>query len=317
MEHKHPSPLRGFLYYLRCKALRRPCLVNLELTKRCNARCSFCTCWQVDSSGELDDYGPVIRMIKPVLVSVSGGEPLMRKNYDDLLRGVRPYCHYLSIITNGAMLNMESAQRLVSAGVDIISVSLDYLSEKHDKARMIDGLYAHVSEIVPALRREGFRMNLNTVIMESNLDEILPLAYKAKEWGVEISYSAYCSLKSDEAAGMVRSRRYAQLVGIVDEIRRLKRTLGNIKNSDYYLSRLPSYFRDGYVPNCRAGERWLQVTPDGYIQQCSELPRLCYYTEFSRKKLKTVACSKCWYTCRGEAEANYLAPKRLLEFIRA
>lgn len=291
--------------------------MNLELTKRCNARCSFCTCWQVDSSGEIDDYGPVVRKFRPVLVSVSGGEPLLRKNYDGLLRGVRPYCHYLSIITNGALLNEESADRLMFAGVDQISVSLDYLSDKHDRARMIEGLYDHISKTVPDLRRKGFRLSLNTVIMESNLGEILPLAYKAKEWGIDISYSAYCSLKSDEEGEMVRSRRYSQLVGIVDEIRRLKRTLGNVKNSDYYLSRLPSYFRDGLVPNCKAGSRWIHVTPDGYIQQCSELPRLCHYTEFTRSKLKPVTCAKCWYTCRGESEANLLAPKRLLELIRS
>lgn len=317
IQHLKPSAFRGFLYFLRCKALRRPTLVNLEITKRCNARCAFCTCWQLGKSEELDDYAPVIERFQPVLLSVSGGEPLMRKDYAELLAGVRPHCHYLSIITNGVLLDPTRARRLVEAGVDQISISLDYLGKQHDEARKVEGLYDHLAELIPALAKAGYRLSLNTIIMESNLDEILPIAYRAKEWGVDVSFSAYCSLKRDTEEGMVRQQRYAQLVGIVSEIRKLKRQLRNIRNSDYYLERIPAYFRDGVMPGCRAGERWVQITPDGYIQQCSELPRLCHYTEFSRKKLKPVACAKCWYTCRGEAEAQPLAPRRLLELIRS
>ncbi|MFH0800561.1 MAG: radical SAM protein [Pseudomonadota bacterium] len=296
---------------------RSPLLVNLEFTKHCNARCSFCTCWQADSAGELADYGPVIRKFKPVVVSVSGGEPLLRKNYAELLKGIRPCCHYLVIITNGALLNAHSAEKLHDAGVDQICVSLDFLGKKHDENRQVEGLYDHLASTIPALTKAGCRIVLNTVIMESNLGEVLPIAYRAKEWGAMLSYSAYCALKSDSDDGMVRAGRYTQLIGIVDEIRKLKRKLGHIKNSDYYLKALPAYFRDGSMPGCRAGYRWLQVTPDGYVQQCSELPRLCHYTEFTREKLKPAVCTKCWYTCRGEAEASHLKPGRLIELIRA
>lgn len=317
IDHRSPSPLRGFLYYVRCKARRMPILLNVEFTKHCNARCGFCSCWQLESKGELADYGPIIRKFRPVVVSVSGGEPLLRKDYPELLRGIRPWCHYLALITNGVLLNEGSARTLVESGVDQICISLDYLGKRHDEARRVTGLYDHLAKIVPALTKAGYRIALNTVIMESNLDEILPIAYRAKEWGAMVSFSAYCALKSDDDDGMIRSARHTQLVGIIDEIRKLKVSLGHIKNSEYYLRHVPAYFRDGRIPNCQAGYRWLQVTPDGYLQQCSELPRLCHYTEFSRAKLSKPVCAKCWYTCRGEAQAPPLRPQRLLELIRA
>jgi len=294
-----------------------PVLLNVEFTKHCNARCTFCSCWQLESRDELEDFGPVVKMFRPVVVSISGGEPLLRKDYPDLIKGVRPWCHYVALITNGVLLNEGSAKTLVESGVDQICVSLDYLGEKHDEARRVRGLYDHISKTVPELTKAGYRIALNTVIMESNLDEILPIAYRAKEWGAMISFSAYCSLKRDEDDEMIRSARYTQLVGIVDEIRKLKRSMGHIKNSDYYLKHIPAYFRDGFVSDCKAGYRWLQVAPDGYLQQCSELPRLCHYTEFSKRKLSKPACAKCWYTCRGEAQASPLKPQRLLELIRA
>lgn len=314
---KSPPRPRGVWYYARCKLTGRPSLLNLELTKRCNARCTFCACWQVSVSPELDDYAPVVKKFRPVIVSVSGGEPLMRKNYAELLKGLRPYCHFLSIITNGRLLNEESAAKLVDAGVNQISVSLDYIGTQHDEVRQVDGLFEHIKKTIPELTKMGCKIALNTIIMESNLEQILPIAYLAADWGATVSYSAYCSLKSDCDDEMIKQSRYAQLVAIVNEIRQIKRTIGHIKNSDYYLERIPRYFRDGYVPDCKAGYRWMQITPDGYIQQCSELPRICHYSEFTKDKLKKVTCSKCWYTCRGEAEAQPLRPSRLIELIKA
>lgn len=308
---------RGVWYYLRCKTSRRPNLVNLEITKKCNARCSFCSCWQVGSSDELDDYSPIVKKFRPVVLSVSGGEPLIRRDYEKLLRGVRPYCHYLALITNGKLLNEESAKKLVGAGVDQICVSLDFLDREHDEARQVPGLSGHLSKTIPALAKAGFRIALNTIIMESNLDQILPIAYRAKEWGAQVSFSSFCALKRDDEGEMIKIERYTQLKSIVDELMKLKSELGHIKNSDYYLKAIPSYFRDGRKTGCKAGYNWIQVTPDGHVQQCSEMPGLCNYAEFSRKMLKPVTCAKCWYTCRGEAEAPIFTPQRLLELIRA
>jgi len=315
--HKKPPCTRGFYYFLRCKARKIPPLINLEFTKRCNAKCVFCQYWQLESPNELDDYGPVIKRFRPVVVSISGGEPLMRKNYPELVRSIRPYTHYLSLVTNGALLNEESAKNLVGAGIDHISVSLDYLNKKHDEARKIEGLYEHLSQMIPNLAAMGYRLSLNTIIMESNLDEILPIAYRAKEWGVSVSYSAYCTLKKDDDQGMIREKRLKQLGWIIAELLRLKPVLKNIRNSDFYLGNIPNYFRDGMVRHCRAGMKWLQVTPDGYIQQCAELPRICYHTDYKRELVVSPACAKCWYTCRGEAEAPQLTPKRFLEFVKA
>ena len=315
--HRKPSWLRGFYYFMRCKAKGAVPLINLEFTKRCNAQCSFCQYWQLESPNELDDYGPIISRFRPVVVSISGGEPLTRKNYPDLIRSIRPHTHYISLITNGALLNDESAKKLVDAGVDHISVSLDYLTPRHDEARRIEGLYEHLSGTIPDLAAKGYRLSLNTIIMESNLDQILPLAYRAKEWGVSISFSAYCTLKIDDDGQMIRQKRLKQLGEIVAELVRLKRVLGNIRNSDFYLQRIPDYFKNGMVRHCRAGLKWLQVTPDGYIQQCAELPRICYHADFKKELVVSPACSKCWYTCRGEAEAPQLTPKRFLEFMRS
>lgn len=312
-----PSRLRGFWYYFACRYHKRPYLVNLEVTKRCNARCDFCACWQVASPDELRDYVPVVKRLRPVVLSISGGEPLVRKDWFEVIRDVRPFCHYMIMVTNGALLTPEVVERLSEAGLNQLAVSLDYIDDRHDEVRKIPGLFNKISTIVPQMAADGYKVVLNTVIMESNLDHIIPLVHRAKSWGAGISFSSYCSLKRNEDGLMIRDEKIGRLEDLITELKILKRQLGNIKNSNYYLDGIPDYFRRGGRGNCRAGKNWVQVTPDGYIQPCSEWPRICRYDEYSQDRIPKIQCTECWYTCRGEAEAPHLAPARLLELIRA
>ena len=314
---KTPPRLRGLYFWARNKLLKNPSLVNLEFTKHCNAKCGFCACWEVESPNELKDYAPLVSKFKPVVCAVSGGEPLLRKNFDELLAGIRPHCHYLAVITNGALLDEDKADRLARAGVNQVSVSLDFIGDKHSEQRKIEGLYEHIEKLLPKLSAKGYRIALNTIIMDANLEHIIPLAHKAKEWGVKISYSSYCTLKKDKNDFMINPERFEKLKSILVEIKRLKREMGHIKNTDYYLDNIISYFKTGGIGNCQAGKKWLQATPNGFIQQCSELPIVSRWEDYDPKAVQAPACSKCWYTCRGESEAPALSVSRIRDLIRA
>lgn len=315
--HKSPHWSRGVFYYFRVLMRKKPRVINLEFTKRCNARCEFCSCWEHEDHDELSSYEDIIKFFKPVVVSISGGEPLLRRDYARLISEIRPFCHYAVIITNGALLNEKSAFSLVKSGIDQICISLDYLSEEHDRARKINGLYAHLCETIPTLSSMGYRIVLNTVIMQNNLDQIIPIIHRAKEWNVCVSLSSYCALKQNRDAHMVDDINFKKLEGIIREIKSLKRKFRNIKNSDHYLDRITTYFKNGEMPNCKAGIRWIQISPNGMIQPCSELPAVCTFKEYSRRLFPTPSCTKCWYSCRGEAEANPLEPRRLLELAKS
>lgn len=316
-KYKKPGTFSGILYYLRCLIRRRPNLVNIEVTKRCNAKCNHCSYWEEKSSPEISDYSDIVKAFRPVALSLSGGEPLIRRDLHEIVRRFRPYCHYVAIVTNGTLLNEERARELFDAGVNQLSVSLDFLSDAHDKLRGVPGLYKKITQVVPDLAAKGYNMTFNTVIMETNLDQIVPLAKASHEWGVGISFSTYCHLKNDNHSHVMAKENYLSLVSIIHELKELKRKNRNIKNSDYYLGRISEFVMNGAIPNCKAGKRWVQVTPDGYLQPCSELPRYCHWSEYSMGDVPRVSCTKCWFACRGEAEANFLSPVRLAELIDA
>jgi MoaA/NifB/PqqE/SkfB family radical SAM enzyme len=307
---------KAVLKYIKITAQRRPRLVNLEVTKFCNASCDFCDYWRVKESPRLDDYAGIIRKINPMMVTLTGGEPLLRKDLPEVIRKLREGFGflYIGMVTHGQLLTLEKAKALWDAGLDQLSISMNYLGPRHDEERGLPGLFDHLSKLIPRLKDVGVdNVVLNTVIQDGNLDHVADLIRQAHEWGIRISFSAYTSLKNGNERHMVRPERQERLRAVIEEIRVLKRRYRNVVSSGYYLSVIPRYFERGSVEGCRAGRSFVQVTPDGYLKVCSEMPVYGHGSEY-RPRREGVDCTKCWFSCRGESQAP-LTPGRLWELV--
>jgi len=295
----------------------RPVLVNLEVTKACNAKCGFCVCWTIKEHPQLKDYGPVLERIKPVVVSINGGEPLLRKDILNIVKQVKPHCAYTAIISNGALMTEEKAWALIDAGLDQLTFSIDYFSEKHDETRHLPGVFKHLCALIPKIASQGFRnIVINTILMDSNLDDVIKLAEQANEWGVRISFSAFSAFKANDVTGLVQKERLHKLDETLARLRTLKEKNGNIMSSDYFFDNVPVYFDKGGIgTQCMAGIKWVTVTPDGYIQPCSELGRVAHYTDYEPREMKPVDCDICFYSCRAESESP-VTLKRVATWLR-
>jgi MoaA/NifB/PqqE/SkfB family radical SAM enzyme len=295
---------RLFKHRLRGQPLRH---LTVEVTKRCNARCSFCHYWKEDPPDELGDYGALVKHFDPLVVTLSGGEPLVREDIADVVRGLRDAdpVVYLGMVTNGALLTVSAARELRSAGLDQLTLSLDYAGPRHDRVRALPGLYEKIRGLLPELAPLGFdSVTLNTVIKDDNLEEIPRILDLALENGVHVGFSSYCGLKTGHEGLMVSEGNLAKLRDTIGLIRRYKRKFGVTRTSDYYLERVPEYFARGDIPGCRAGISWVQVTPSGEIKPCSELPvAAADYRAYDPRAAAPVECAACWYSCRGESQA--------------
>src|SRR3954453_7567158 len=143
--------------YARLWATRMPVLVHFEVTMRCNAKCGFCDYWKTPASeadAELNSFADAARYFNPMMVCFTGGEPLMRRDLESLVAAVDRAIRtkYVTLITHGAMLTPERAKSLWDAGVNQLSISLDYLDERHDRARGIPRLSARILDAVPKMR---------------------------------------------------------------------------------------------------------------------------------------------------------------------
>lgn len=287
---------------------RRPVLVHFEVTMRCNARCGFCDYWKTpadEKQHELASFADAARYFNPMLVTFTGGEPLLRRDLESLVAAVREAVSltYVSVITHGGLLSPERAHSLWEAGIDQFNISLDYLDGRHDIARGIPGLTAKIFATVDAMRGRGMHgIRFNTVIKNDNLDQILPIVHRAAEVGAGVNFSVYTDFKNGNESLLLQNGFASDVAALVRELLSYKRKRrGIITNSDYYLEQIPRFLRGEMKEPCQSGLRTIHVNPTGHVKRCPDFATDFHWTEF--KRYEPIDCNRCFYACRGEAQA--------------
>jgi MoaA/NifB/PqqE/SkfB family radical SAM enzyme len=285
-----------------------PVLVHFEVTMRCNAKCGFCDYWKTDPSAkstELASFADAARRFDPMMVCFTGGEPLMRRDLEDIVSAVNRSIRtkYMTLITHGAMLTPERASSLWDAGINQFSISLDYLDERHDRARGIPKLAARILATVPRMRERGIdNIRFNTVIKNDNVDQVMAIVRRAEALGVGVNLSVYTAAKNGNAAHLLNESHYAAIDALVAELLSFKRRNRRvISNSDYYLEQIPRYVRGRMTEPCRSGIRTIHIDPTGQVKRCPDFPTDFHWRQF--RTYEPVACNVCYYACRGEAQA--------------
>ncbi len=294
--------------YAWLKALRRPVLVHFEVTERCNARCGFCDFWKTPAAAreaELKTFADAARFFNPMLVTWTGGEPLLRRDLESLVAGVNAAVRlkYVTLITHGGMLTVERARSLWDAGVNQFNISLDYLDARHDRARGIPGLAARILGTVPAMKAAGVdNVRFNTVIKDDNLGEVMAIVRAAEELGCGVNLSVYTDAKNGNRDHLLGAEHRAGLEALVAELLAFKRRRrGVITNSDYYLEQIPRYARGGMTEPCRSGRDTVHVGPTGLVRRCPDFPADGHWSTYAG--YAPIDCNACYYACRGEAQA--------------
>ena len=302
----------------------RPIVVSYEVTFSCNCNCRHC-----DLGGFIKDekqikpeeYRDLTQRLKPLAAQISGGEPLLRKDIAAIVKAIKQSgVQYLILVTNGVLLNESNYLQLREAGVNQFSVSLDFPDERHDEFRRRPGLYKRLEQSLPRLAKLGFRdIILNTAITKANLREILPLAKKAAEWGVDISYSAYTALRTGNEDYCLNNEEDLEILRqAINKLIILKKQDTHLTNPELTLRDTLKFFEQGYMPNCKAGIRFLVVMPDGSLVPCS-LHRTKYATrkEMVEKFSRTNRCGSCYVAIRSYSEMSFLShTKNLPTYIR-
>jgi MoaA/NifB/PqqE/SkfB family radical SAM enzyme len=238
-------------------------------------------------------------------VCFTGGEPLMRRDLESIVAAVDAAIRvkYMTLITHGAMLTAERAKALWDAGISQLSISLDYLDERHDRARGIPGLAERILSEVPKMRELGIdNIRFNTVIKNDNVGEIMDIVRCAAELGVGVNLSVYTAAKNGNADHVLTEAHHRDVETLVAEVLAFKRRNRKvISNSDYYLEQIPRYVRGEMKEPCRSGIRTIHLDPTGQVKRCPDYPTDFHWRDF--RKYEPVNCNDCYYACRGEAQA--------------
>jgi MoaA/NifB/PqqE/SkfB family radical SAM enzyme len=311
------SPLQGI--ELAGKAIynyitKRPVVVSYEVTLSCNCNCRHCDLGGVikdEKQIKPEEYGDLTQRLKPLAAQISGGEPLLRKDIAAIVKAIKQTgVRYAILVTNGVLLNESSYLQLREAGVNQFSVSLDFPDERHDEFRQRPGLYKRLEQTLPRLARLGFRdIILNTAITKANVREVLPLARKATEWGVGISYSAYTPLRTGNRDYCLNNEEDLEILRqAINELITRRKQNDHLVNPELTLRDTLKFFEQGGMPNCKAGVRFLVVMPDGSLVPCSHhRSRYATKKEMIERFSRTNRCGNCYVAIRSYTEMSFLS----------
>ncbi len=289
-----------------------------QATYRCNFRCRLCGYWKdpVRASDEqsIQDVRRGARelaRIGSLLISVAGGEPLLRRDLPHMIAALAQH-HFPLITTNGWLATPELARTLFRAGLWGVSISLDYATpERHDSQRGVRGAYERAVTALKifsdARQSRWQRVNIMAVLNRENLDDMEPLVRLALEHNAWFMVQPYCAMKTGD-------REFIHPVGAGARLLALRKKYPNFLSNPFFLERF-DLAADGGVPGCLAGKAFFNIdnlgrvaicvedlaNPVGYIQS-DPIETLLGRLAQRRAQLE---CRSCWYNCRGEIESLY------------
>lgn len=153
-----------------------PAVAGLELTYRCNVRCRHC--YVNGLGGEELRLNECRRLIDDLYdlgtfcLVFTGGEPLLREDFFDIVGHARKKGFLTVLFTNGTRIDRETADRIEAARFWQVEISLcGATAATHDRVTRCPGSFAKTVAAVRHLRRRRITVNLKTLLTRLNVHE--------------------------------------------------------------------------------------------------------------------------------------------------
>jgi MoaA/NifB/PqqE/SkfB family radical SAM enzyme len=293
---------------------RHTLLAHIIPIRRCNLSCAYCN--------EYDDHSkpvPLDEMRRRIdslasfgtsIVTISGGEPLLHPELDEIIRHIRRRGIIAGLITNGYLLTRDRIERLNRAGLEYLQISIDNVMPDDVSKKSLKVLDKKLELLAECA---DFHVNINSVLGSGvrNPEDALAVARRA----IALGFSSTVGILHDDS-GQVKPLGQREQ-HIFREIMQLgRRTFTRINGFQKAISAgRPHQWR------CRAGARYLYICEDGLVHYCSQqrgypgVPIEQYTAEQRRREFYTTkGCAPlCTISCVQQVAAmdNWRAPQKL------
>jgi radical SAM protein with 4Fe4S-binding SPASM domain len=267
----------------------RPHVVAWNLTRRCNLACAHCYisagAWH-ESAGELTTAevrritDEIVTLNAAPLFILSGGEPLLRDDLEEIAAYATSRGATVVIGTNGTRLTGERIEALRAAGVTGVAISIDSLDEQyHDRFRHGDGALADTLAAVDRLADQRLDFIVQTTVTRGNRAELERLAEWAAAHGA-VAFNVYFLVETGRGAGM-RGLEPAENEAVLVELTALERQyrgrmMVRAKCQPQLMRHALTSAADtplrNYATRCPCGVQYCRITPDGKLTPCPYLP---------------------------------------------
>jgi len=278
--------------------------------RQCNLSCTYCS--------EYDDFSdpvPLEEMYRRVdklaelgttLIVISGGEPLLHPELDEIILRIRSHGMIAGLITNGYLLVPERIQRLNRARLDHLQISIDNVMPddvSNKSPKVLDKKLLWLQE------HADFHVNINSVIGAGvkHQSDALTIARRA----LDLGFSSTVGIIHDDSG---------QLKPLSDEAQAVFHEIRKLSKLSY--ARLNGFQENIAVgkPNqwrCRAGSRFLYICEHGLVHYCSQqrgypgIPLAEYTREDIRREFFTEK------SCAPHCTVSCVHQTSLMDFWRA
>jgi radical SAM protein with 4Fe4S-binding SPASM domain len=269
---------------------RKPQLRNLffECTLRCNAKCMHCGSRAYDKNDLIEEIDATLvkdtlKLIakkynsKAILISVTGGEPLLRKDIFDIMKYARELGFQWGMTTNGMLITDKIITKMNESSMSTISISIDGLAETHDNFRRVKGSFNKIIKNIKLLKQADIleELQVTTVITKLNINELdelydLMVSLKIDSWRI-LNVDSIGRAKDNKSL-LLSSKDIKHLLDFIKEKRKkgkLKVTYScsNFLGLDYELE-----VRDGFFV-CTSGITTASILHNGDIFVCPNVNR--------------------------------------------
>ncbi len=242
---------------------KHPVLAHIIPMRRCNLACGYCNEYDKVSDPvpldlmkrRLDKLGALGTSI----ITISGGEPLMHPQLDEIISHIRAHKMIAGLISNGYYFTPERIERLNDAGLQYLQISIDNVKPDEVSKKSLKNLDKKLQNLAA---HAEFHVNINSVIGGGikNPEDALVVARRA----VELGFSSTVGVIHD-GSGLLKP--------LTDREKDIFQQVKKLGNRDH--ARL-NWFQDSiaegkpYNWRCRAGARYLYICEDGLVHWCSQ-----------------------------------------------
>jgi radical SAM protein with 4Fe4S-binding SPASM domain len=191
-----------------------PLITTLEITQGCNYKCHHC--YNFDRTKEAPENlktdslrsEEILRIIDEVAtagalyLNFTGGEALLHPHLDDFIKRARTHHIEARLKTNGSLLTKERCEKLDSAGLAGMDVSLYGFSEQsYEKLTGKSGMFAKTTEGIKNAVKQGFNVYVSIILHRYNIDELKEMVEFCKSNSASFQFSTEITERYDESSG--------------------------------------------------------------------------------------------------------------------
>ncbi|MFY0649026.1 MAG: pyrroloquinoline quinone biosynthesis protein PqqE [Methylophilaceae bacterium] len=253
----------------------QPLWLLAEITYRCPLHCAFCynpTDYADHTTNELntDEWIKVLRDARKMgalQLGISGGEPLLRDDIEDIVTEANQLGYYSNLITSGVGLTEKRIDAFKAGGLDHIQLSMHDITEEISNFVTDTKTFKLKQKVAAMIKDRGYPMVLNVVIHRYNIGHIKEILEMAEKLGAD-----YVELANTQYYGwsLINRNQLMPTKEQIDEAEKItnefREYIGNKMKiffvvPDYYAER-PKKCMNGW------GEVFMIVTANGDVLPC-------------------------------------------------